>query len=77
MRLRTRLDRLKPKRESGEIRVVLYDLDADETVIERARKEMAAQRARGEIAIDLLRRPHTRSLTAPAAPGTFTGHLDP
>ncbi len=58
MRLRARLDRLKPKREPVEIRVVLYDLDADESVIAEARKEMAAQRARGEIAIDLLRRPH-------------------
>lgn len=58
MSLRSRLDRLKPKRESGEIRVVLYALDAAETVIERAREEMAAQRARGELVIDLLRRPH-------------------
>ncbi len=58
VRFKRRLDRLRPKRESVEIRVMLYDLDADETVIERAREEMAAQRARGEIAIDLLRRPH-------------------
>jgi hypothetical protein len=56
--LKRRLDRLRPKHEPVEIRVVLYDLDADETVIERAREEMAAQRARGEIAIDLLRRPN-------------------
>ncbi len=58
VRFKRRLDRLRPQRESGEIRVVLYDLDADETVIENAREEMAAQRARGEIIIDLLRRPN-------------------
>ncbi len=58
MRFKRRLDRLRPKRETCTISVRLFDLDADETVIAEARKEMAAQRARGEIAIDLLRRPH-------------------